>query len=1239
MALLALLFGAFARGAADASAGVPLNFKIGELTEEESKSDVIPEQFRCAACKAAIFQIQRRLDKLGLDHQAKLDKSARREQAVRVAEMLEEACSDETYNDYGIKEPARGNGGKVLSGPGIDTNDAGVLQGGGKWPKRMGGYCRSLVEEEDLSAQFREGSLERFCDRDCVAKSGEKPRRKPANKPRPRAATHATSAAAQSGKATSGLDELPPPPHEHKVVTAENISEVIAQRKFHKFVLVLFFDASHRSAHAVAIWEYAARMLKKAKKKDLRKAVLARYDSSNGDTWGYNFQGPLPRGLLYRKGYRNPKKFDGKLDGPQDLVDWLTQQSANYMKALTNTCEDDPAQLSKVADGQLVAAWLDARSCLRADASEDSDAEAGIYERCVRALPEFESDAEISACPLCSETHVGRVGLPMGLKSAGGAGLPSHIQEEVDWRRQHTKLLREKIAMLEHESSMWEQKLHILGRRSPGTSPKNKIVQLFPKEKAGKLEQEPSQPQGSQGHAFAMLAYEPDIATLLETPSTAREVFEKMKHPRALQPLKPRPKVDVAQSPLEQGSGSHDLALGPAESAVREAEDECLQADQRVRQVRREELHRGLQNELEEMRLLEGERRKRREQKRAELHDELQQQLQQEKKTWQIRQDKQDLERKQRQHRQEAAHKELILVELERLRDKISLRQKFNGEQVAQQMDEARLQELLQIKLDGLAEEVSVDGPKILTVKCFDWNEWLSSVQKFVELTPQISTEIDAVFPGRHGNRTISLLEVDNACRGEHMKLSEQLRAGLARWMQTEGGRQAQRLELTLDHWLLFYGNLLSGRTRDKEADVLALEEAFKAIAGDDESAVTMLGLQESLSSPHLPELHRQMLNVWLQFTIKRNRAALELPPKAVGPKPFEAPCSDLGLSAVAGKGKADPEQAPHEAVSPVREELDEQKPKAEPVMQAAPESASADRAQLNKKAKLVMQAEPETASSARTLPDKKAAPVMQAAPVAASADRTPPVPEKKAEPATQDTAPTPEKSYLANLMARTQAQDRQPQPVSADPSTALEGQLDRRGGSRAASGTEAGTKAAEPPSAGATEPSKAKSTPQEEGTGVETERSEAPAQQLSQVQANAQTLAHPLETDTQATGADAKVTKPSAVEASQSPGSQEQQPKQQQADSDEQTAKQAAIEEDDSFVKEQWLEWFLSADLSPDEEKLLRAALQSSSSSLPLGGEVIRKALKAHEARVTPAEKEQLREWSQWVLEMDATD
>ena len=41
------------------------------------------------------------------------------------------------------------------------------------------------------------------------------------------------------------------------LVLAQSASDRMARFQ----VLVLFFDASHRSAHAVAIWEYAARQL------------------------------------------------------------------------------------------------------------------------------------------------------------------------------------------------------------------------------------------------------------------------------------------------------------------------------------------------------------------------------------------------------------------------------------------------------------------------------------------------------------------------------------------------------------------------------------------------------------------------------------------------------------------------------------------------------------------------------------------------------------------------------------------------------------------------------------------------------------------------------------------------------------------------------------------------------------------------------------------------------------------
>mmetsp|Transcript_42838 Transcript_42838/g.79857 ORF Transcript_42838/g.79857 Transcript_42838/m.79857 type:complete len:364 (+) Transcript_42838:43-1134(+) len=338
---LLLLFGT-SLGAGEKPVGTPLNFKLSEPTEEESKSFSIPREFRCSACRAVIYQLEQRMDKLKLKDPASLDKSARREQAIRVAEALEEVCDDNTYKDYGIKELAEG-GGKVLAGPGIESDAAGVTQGGGKWPARIGARCRSMVEDEDVGAA-PEGSLERLCDKDCMvvkdagaASSKEKTKKKKSDPTETESSKKKQSAKKQVSKTkqVAEMEDVPPPSNNVKVVTAENISEIIAPGAYYKFVLVLFFDATKRSSHAVTILEYAASLLKKEKNKAVRKTVLARYDSSEGDTWGYKFAGPLPRALLYRKGYRNPKKFDGNLDGPQDLVDWLRQQSAFYMK-------DDP---------------------------------------------------------------------------------------------------------------------------------------------------------------------------------------------------------------------------------------------------------------------------------------------------------------------------------------------------------------------------------------------------------------------------------------------------------------------------------------------------------------------------------------------------------------------------------------------------------------------------------------------------------------------------------------------------------------------------------------------------------------------------------------------------------------------------------------------------------------------------------------------------------------------------------
>ena len=276
----------------------------------------------------------------------------------------------------------------------------------------------------------------------------------------------------------------------------------------------------------------------------------------------------------------------------------------------------------------------------------------------MRGLPQFGSlDAEVSACPVCSHGPHGTQGRPVLANVPRNPALPGHIQQEVDWRRQHTELLHQQISMLERENAMWEKKLKIMESRSPGTSPKNKIVQLFPKERQTReVEQDMQGPVHPEGHAFAMLAYEPEIATLLGAPGSAREVFEKMRHPRALQPLQPKPPKSLTPQLEVRTSSTH--SAGEADLAAKAAEAERLQAEQRESLARRAELKRGLQDELQQMQLLEGERRKRREQKRAELDDELQQQLRQEKKDWQIRQARQELERKERKQRHEAAHQE-----------------------------------------------------------------------------------------------------------------------------------------------------------------------------------------------------------------------------------------------------------------------------------------------------------------------------------------------------------------------------------------------------------------------------------------------------------------------------------------------------------------------------------------------------------------------------------------------------
>ena len=134
-------------------------------------------------------------------------------------------------------------------------------------------------------------------------------------------------------------------------------------------------------------------------------------------------------------------------------------------------------------------------------------------------------------------------------------------------------------------------------------------------------------------------------------------------------------------------------------------------------------------------------------------------------------------------------------MELERLRDRICLKQLNAAQDHAQPLqptEEARLEELLQAKLAMLTDvtwelHVPESDEGLLTLKHFDWNEWLSSVKVFLELTPQVLGELEAALPD--SGKSLSLLDVEVASKDA--SLAGQVRSGLRQWMRAEGDRQA----------------------------------------------------------------------------------------------------------------------------------------------------------------------------------------------------------------------------------------------------------------------------------------------------------------------------------------------------------------------------------------------------------------------------------------------------------------
>eukprot|EP00438_Fugacium_kawagutii_P027275 Skav214368 [mRNA] locus=scaffold86:721393:727494:+ [translate_table: standard] len=72
---------------------------------------------------------------------------------------------------------------------------------------------------------------------------------------------------------------------------------------------------------------------------------------------------------------------------------------------------------------------------------------------------------------------------------------------------------------------------------------------------------------------------------------------------------------------------------------------------------------------------------------------------------------------------------------------------------------------------------------------------------------------------------------------------------------------------------------------------------------------------------------------------------------------------------------------------------------------------------------------------------------------------------------------------------------------------------------------------------------------------------------------------------------------------------------------------------------RRQWVAWFMTAQLEQEELELLNAALQPMAAQQHLSPEELAEALRSHAAKMSEEDRDQLEEWAQWALDIDADD
>lgn len=119
-----------------------LKIEAPAFTEEDQYGYVMPDRYRCNACKAVMFHLDANLKKK--------QPPSRRLKDWEYTDIFDDTCQGSGFEGYGVKLV---NGENTLSGPGIKQDDqlapgSGAIQMGGEsWGKRIGEICRKIVFE------------------------------------------------------------------------------------------------------------------------------------------------------------------------------------------------------------------------------------------------------------------------------------------------------------------------------------------------------------------------------------------------------------------------------------------------------------------------------------------------------------------------------------------------------------------------------------------------------------------------------------------------------------------------------------------------------------------------------------------------------------------------------------------------------------------------------------------------------------------------------------------------------------------------------------------------------------------------------------------------------------------------------------------------------------------------------------------------------------------------------------